>query len=423
MEIVHERCAAIDISKADAKVCIRVPGQGRRRRKETRTFTTMTRDLLAMRDWLLSEGITVVGMEATGDYWKPIFYVLEHDVECWLLNARHIKAVPGRKTDVKDAEWLCELVEHGLVRPSFVPPEPIRQLRDLTRYRTDVVQERTREAQRLEKFLEDAGIKLSVVVSDMLGKSARAMLEALIAGERDPRALSALALGPMRGKIPVLTEALTGRFTDHHAFVVRTMLDRIDAANATEERISTEIAQRLEQHGAPDGRSFRQLIDLLVTVPGVGTRAAEVILAEIGADMSRFPSAGHLASWAGVCPGNNESGGRRMPGRTRHGDRYLKAVLGQAASSAGRSKGTYLSSRFKRIAARRGKKRALVAVGHSILVSAWHMLTHDVVYHDLGPDYFLERLGSDGRARKTRRLVGQLNELGYQVVLQPADTA
>jgi transposase len=362
-------------------------------------------------------------MEATGDYWKPVFYLLEHDIECWLLNARHIKAVPGRKTDVKDAEWLCQLVEHGLVRPSFVPPEPIRQLRDLTRYRTDVVQERTREAQRLEKFLEDAGIKLSVVVSDILGKSARAMLEALIAGERDAHVLSELALGSMRGKRPVLTQALTGHFTTHHAFVVRTMLDRIDAARASEDRIGQEITRRLAEQVTADGRPFQRLIELLVTIPGVSTRAAEVVLAEIGTDMARFPTAGHLASWAGMCPGNNESGGKRMSGRTRHGDRYLKAVLGQAASSAGRSKATYLGSRFKRIAARRGKKRALVAVGHSILVSTWHMISNDVEYQDLGPDYFLERLGTDGKARKTRRLVGQLNQLGYQVALQSVDAA
>ncbi|MFE9429351.1 IS110 family transposase, partial [Kitasatospora sp. NPDC006697] len=332
-------------------------------------------------------------------------------------------AVPGRKTDVKDAEWLCELVQHGLVRPSFVPPQPVRELRDLTRYRSDVVHERTREAQRLEKFLEDAGIKLSLVVADILGKSARAMLEALIAGERDPRVLSQLALGKMRGKIPILSEALTGRFTAHHAFVVRAMLDRIDAATVTDERLTAEIGRRLEEHTTPDGRPFRRLIDLLVTVPGVSSRAAEVILAEIGTDMSRFPTAGHLASWAGICPGNNESGGKRMYGKTRHGDRYLKAVLGQCGSSAGRTKNTYLAAKYKRIAARRGPKRAMVAIGHSILVSAWHMITHDIPYADLGSDHFLDRLGTEGRARKTRRLVGQLNQLGYQVSLQSVEVA
>jgi transposase len=415
MDVVYERCAGIDISKADVKVCIRVPGSGRRRRKEVRTFSTMTNDLLAMRDWLLSERVSVVGMEATGAYWKPVFYLLEHDVECWLLNARHMKAVPGRKTDVKDAEWIAELVEHGLVRPSFVPPEPIRQLRDLTRYRTEIVRERTREVQRLEKFLEDAGIKLSVVVSDLTGKSARAMLEALIAGERDVHVLSALALGSMRGKRPVLAEALTGRFSAHHAFLVRAMLDRIDAATAMEQRLSAQIDQAM--------RPFRHQLDLITTIPGVSARAAEVILAEIGADPARFPTAGDLASWAGMCPGNNQSGAATKPSPTRHGDPWLKAALGQVAVAASRTKGTYLAARYRRVAARRGKKRALVAVGHSVLIAVWTMLTRDLTYHDLGPDHFVDRLGARGKTRQARRLIDQLTQLGYQVILQPGQAA
>jgi transposase len=415
MDVVHERCAGIDISKADVKVCIRVPGAGRRRHREVRTFTTMTTSLLAMRDWLLAEQVTVVGMEATGAYWKPVFYLLEHDIECWLLNARHMKAVPGRKTDVKDAEWIAELVEHGLVRPSFVPPEPIRHLRDLTRYRTEIVRERTREVQRLEKFLEDTGIKLSVVVSDLTGKSARAMLEALVAGQRDPQVLAELALGSMRGKRPLLGEALTGRFTAHHAFLVRAMLDRIDAATAMEDRLSRQIDQAV----AP----FRHQLDLIVTIPGVSVRAAEVILAEIGADPARFPTAGDLASWAGMCPGNNQSGATNKPGHTRHGDPWLKAALGQVAIAASRTKGTYLAARYRRVATRRGKKRALVAVGHSVLISVWIMLTRDIAYHDLGADHFIERLGPHGKARQTRRLVDQLSQLGYQVTLQPAQAA
>src|SRR5579884_2301271 len=287
MDVVYERCAGIDISKADVKVCIRVPGTGRRRRREVRTFSTMTEDLLAMRDWLLDHHVQVVGMEATGAYWKPVFYLLEHDMECWLLNARHMKAVPGRKTDVKDAEWICQLVEHGLVSPSFVPPEPIRQLRDLTRYRTEIVRERTREAQRLEKLLEDAGIKLSVVVSDLLGKSARAMLEALIAGERDPTVLSELALGSMRGKRPVLAQALTGRFGSHHAFLARVMLDRIDACQAMDERLSEQIDTAM--------RPFRRQLDLIATIPGASRRAAEIILAEVGVDPGRFSTPRRLA--------------------------------------------------------------------------------------------------------------------------------
>ncbi|WP_282699758.1 IS110 family transposase [Streptomyces sp. CC219B] len=412
MEVLHERCAGIDISKADVKVTIRVPGTGKRRRSETRTFTTMTRDLLAMRDWLLSEGITLVGMEATGIYWKPVFYLLEHDLECWLLNARHMKGVPGRKSDVKDAQWIAQLVEHGLVRPSFVPPEPIRQLRDLTRYRTEVIRERTRETQRLEKLLEDAGIKLSTVVSNILGVSGRAMLEALIAGQRDPQVLAEMAKGSMRRKADALIEALTGDFGGHHAFMARTMLDRIDACTATETRLSEHIGQRI----AP----FRRRIELLLTIPGISTRAAEVILAEIGADIARFPSAGELASWAGVCPGNHESAGKQPTGRTRHGDPWLKAALGQAAVSAARTKETCLAARYRRLAARRGKKRALVALEHSILIAVWHMFTDDVEYADLGGDHFLHRVG---RARQTRRLVSQLNQLGYQVVLQPVEAA
>jgi transposase len=415
MDTVHERCAGIDISKTDVKVCIRVPGVGARRRREVRTFSTMTRDLLAMRDWLLAERITVAGMEATGAYWKPVFYLLEHDLECWLLNARHMKAVPGRKTDVKDAEWIAELVEHGLVRPSFVPPEPIRQLRDLTRYRTEIVRDRTREVQRLEKLLEDAGIKLSVVVSDLLGKSARAMLEALIGGERDPAVLSELAMGSMRGKRPVLTEALTGRFTAHHAFLTRAMLDRIDAATAMEDRLTAQI----ETAVAP----FRRQLELIQTIPGASRRAAQVILAEIGADPARFPTAADLASWAGMCPGNNQSGARTRPAPARHGDPWLKAVLGQVAVSAARTKDTYLAARYRRVASRRGKKRALVAVGHSVLIAVWTMLTRDVEYHDLGAGHFIERLGSHGKVRQTRRLIDQLNQLGYQVTLQPHGAA
>ncbi|MFI6567244.1 IS110 family transposase [Streptomyces sp. NPDC050534] len=409
MDVVHERCAGIDIGKADVKVCVRVPGPGKRRRKEIRTFLTMTADLLAMRDWLIAEGVTVVGMEVTGSYWKPVFYLLENDTECWLLNARHMKNVPGCKTDVADSEWICKMVEHGLVRPSFVPPRPIRQLRDLTRYRTEAIRERTRQAQRLEKLLEESGIKLSAVVSDLLGKSARAMLEALIAGERNPEVLAEMARASMRAKRQILAQALTGRFTDHHAFLARTMLDRIDAASAIEARLSEEIARQL----AP----FRRQIELLTTIPGVSTRSAEMILAEIGTDMARFPSAAHLASWAGMCPGNHESAGKHTSGKSRPGDPWLKNALGLAATAAARSKNTYLASRYKRIAIRRGKKRALVALGHTILTSIWHMLINDAEYADLGADYFLQRTG---RARQTRRLVSQLNMLGYQVSLQSA---
>jgi len=411
MDVIHERCAGIDISKADVKVCIRVPAAGRRRRTEIRTFTTMTPDLLAMRDWLLAEHITVVGMEATGSYWKATFYLLEQVMECWLLNARHMKAVPGRKTDVKDAQWIAELVEHGLVRPSFVPPQPIRQLRDLTRYRTEVIRERAREVQRLEKLLEDAGIKLSLVVSDLQGRSARAMLAALIAGERDPMVLAELALASMRRKRPVLVEALTGNFGDHHAFLAQAMLDRIDACTAMEERLNGQIDTQITP--------YTRQVALIETIPAVGRRAAEIILAEIGADPSRFPTAGDLASWAGMCPGNNQSGPRTKPTPTRHGDPWLKGILGQVATVAARGKGTYLAARYRRVATRRGAKRAMVAVGHTILISVWHMLTHDTAYHDLGGSYFTDRLNPTGKARQARRLVDQLAQLGYLTTLEP----
>jgi len=413
MDVVHRRCAGIDISKTDVKVCVRTPGPGQRRRREVRTFTTMTVDLLAMRDWLLAEQVTVVGMEATGAYWKPVFYLLEHDMDCWLLNARHMKAVPGRKTDVKDCEWIAQLVEHGLVRASFVPPEPIRQLRDLTRYRTEIIRERTREVQRLEKLLEDAGVKLSAVVSDLTGKSARAMLEALIAGERDPAVLAEMAMASMRRKRPLLTQALTGRFGAHHAFLARAMLDRIDACTAMEHRLSAQIDQQVQP--------FRRQLELIETIPAVGRRAAEVILAEIGADPTRFPTAADLASWAGMCPGNNQSGTRSTPTPTRHGDPWLKATLGQVAVNAARTKGTYLAARYRRIASRRGKKRALVAVGHSILIATWTMLTRDLPYQDLGGDYFTERLDPHRKARHARRLLDQLHQLGYQTTLHPIE--
>lgn len=405
MDVIHERCAGIDISKTDVKVCVRTPGPGRRRQRQVRTFTTMTGDLLAMRDWLLAERVTVVGMEATGAYWKPVYYMLEHDLDCWLLNARHMKGVPGRKTDVKDCEWIAQLVEHGLVRAGFVPPEPIRQLRDLTRYRTEIIRERTREIQRLEKLLEDAGVKLSAVVSDLTGKSARAMLEALIGGERDPQVLAELALAGMRRKRGLLAQALTGRFAEHHAFLARAMLDRVDACTAMEQRVSDQIDRQVQP--------FRRQLDLIQTVPAVGRRAAEVILAEIGADPARFRTAADLASWAGMCPGNHQSGTRSVPAPTRHGDPWLKAVLGQVAVNAARSKGTYLSARYRRIVARRGKKRALVAVGHSVLIAIWTMLTRDQPYQDLGADYFTRRLDPAHKAHQARRLLDQLHHLGY----------
>ncbi|MDV3133405.1 IS110 family transposase [Mycobacterium sp. 29Ha] len=412
MDVLHERCAGIDISKADVKVCVRTPSRNKQRHSAVRTFSAMTGDLLAMRDWLIAEQVTVVGMEATGPYWKPVFYLLEDQMRCWLLNAQHMKAVPGRKTDVMDAEWIAKLIEHGLVRPSFVPPPPIRRLQDLTRYRTAIVRDRGREAQRLHNMLEDAGIKLTSVVSDVLGKSGRAMIEALIAGERDPHALAELALGRLRAKSATLIEALTGRFEEHHAFLARTMLDRIDTATAMVVRLDERIAALIEPYGRE--------IELLATIPGISATTAQAILAEIGADITQFPSAGHLASWAGICPGNHESAGKHTAGTTRPGDPWLKGVLGQAAISAARGKDTYLGARYRRLVIRRGRARALVALQHSMLIAIWHMFTTDTPYHDLGANYFLDRAA---KTTATRRLIGQLNHLGYQVTLNPLGAA
>ncbi|WP_406046273.1 IS110 family transposase [Micromonospora sp. NBC_00898] len=408
MDVVHERVAGIDISKADVKVCVRVG----RARRVVRTFSTMTKDLLQMRDWLRELGISVVGMEATGAYWKPVYYLLEDEFDVQLLNARHVHNVPGRKTDVIDSDWICQMVRHGLIRASFVPPEPVRQLRDVARYRAVIVRERAAEEQRLEKLLEDAGIKLSVVVSDLLGKSSRSMLEAMIAGERDPEVLAGMALRRMKSKRPQLVEALTGRFAEHHAFLARAMLDRIDACTVIVDRLSEQIDAMMTP--------WRNQAELLTTIPGVGTRVAEVILSEISTNMSWFPTARHLASWAGVCPGNNESGGRQRSGRARPGNAWLQAALGDAALNIARNRTSYLSALYRRIASRRGKRRAIVAVQHSILVSVWHMLRADTPYQELGPDYFTTRHGAE---RKTRKLIGQLNDLGFTVTLNPLEAA
>lgn len=415
MDVLEERCAGADLSKADVKVCIRVPGTGKRaRRYEVRTFSTMSDGLLELRDWLVENQVTRIGMEATASYWKPLFYLLEatEGIEPWLLNAQHIKTVPGRKTDVKDCQWICQLVEHGLVRPSFVPPRDIRQLRDLTRYRTETVRDRARDVTRLAMFLEDTGIKLSVVVSDITGRSARAMLDALVAGERDPQVLAGLALGKLRGKVSLLTRALTGSFSEHHAFMVTSMLRAIDEADDRIARLSEEINRQLQP--------LRQQVDLLITIPGISLTLAQVLIAEVGVDMGRFATAGHLASWAGMCPGSKESAGKRLSGRTRHGDTWLKTALFMAGASAARSKNTYLGAQFRRLVPHRGAKRATLAVGHSILVATWHIL-HDLVpYRDLGPDHFTNRLGKE---RQTRRLLAQLAALGVDVSVTPQEKA
>lgn len=418
MDVFVERCAGIDIGKHEVVACVRTPApSGRGRRKETRTFTSFTGALEEMADWFTEQGVTEIAMEATGSYWKPVWYVLEERAfELKLVNAQRVKILPGRKSDVLDAEWLAELLEHGLLRGSFVPPPAIRQLRDLTRYRKRLIQAHTAEGQRIAKTLEDAGIKLDSVASELLGVSGRAMLTALVAGERDPDVLAQLAKGTLRKKIPQLRQALRGKFSEHHAMLIGLALNHIahleGAIAALDERIDAVFATAVSEAGAP----FTRARDRLDTITGVGKRAAECIIAEIGVDMSRFPTAAHLASWAGVCPGNNITGGKRGSGKTTHGDVWLIDILTQCAWAAAHTRDTYLSAQFWRLARRIGKKKAAIAVAHSILVICWHLLTDDCDYDDLGGDYFTRR----NTDRQRDRLIAQLHGMGYRVTLDKA---
>ncbi len=409
--MIFERCAALDVHKRSVTVCLRRPGRKGGRTKEVRSFRTFLDDLEALRDWLKAERVTAVAMEATGSYWKPVWYVLEDldDVALTLVNARHVKQVPGRKTDVKDAVWLAELLECGLLAGSFVPPPVIRQLRDLTRYRKRLIQDRTREAQRIDKVLEDAAIKLGSVASQTLSASGRAMLEAMLAGERDPAVLADLAKGRMRDKIPDLVRALHGRFGEHHAVLLRVLLDHVDHLDAAVARLDDQVEAVI----AP----FADHVRRLTTIPGVARRTAEVIVAEIGVDMTVFPTADHLASWAGLCPGHHESAGKRTSGRTRKGDAWLRDVLVQAAWAAARSKDTFLAAKFWRLTPRLGRKKATVAIAHSILVIAYHVIAREQDYQDLGGDYFTRRVDAQ---RRTRQLVASLEALGHTVTLNPA---
>jgi transposase len=412
MEVIHERCAGIDISKRDAKACLRLPGKrvGTYTRKVT-TWGATTRQILALRDMLVEARVTLVVMEATGDYWKPFYYLFEDALNVILVNPRHVKNVPGRKTDVSDCQWLADLGAHGLIRACLVPPEPIRRLRDLTRARTAITRDRARVVQRLEKLLEDAGIKLSSVATDLTGVSARNMLQALIDGQASPQQMADLARTSMRGKIPELVEALEGRFADHHAFLTRMYLEQIDQLTP----MIDELTERIETLIEP----FRPARDLLATIPGVNTLVADVIIAETGADMGRFPTSGHLASWAGVTPGHHQSARVVKSAKTRPGDRYLKAALGTAALAITRTRGNYLSAQYKRLAPRRGPSKAIVAVEHSILTSVWHMLTRGEPYHDLGADHFTTL----NPERIARRAVHQLEQLGFTVTITPAQNA
>ncbi len=423
MEVIHPRCAGIDVSKKDAKVGVRVQGRGRRGTSTTvRTWGATTGEILRLREHLLAEQVSCVVLESTSDYWKPFYYLLEDQLNVMLVNAKAARNVPGRKTDVSDAAWLADLGAHGLLHASFVPPEPIRVLRDLTRARTIITRARTKEIQRLEKLLEDTGIKLSAVASNIVGVSGRAMLEALIAGERDPAVMADLAKRRLRYKIPELTEALRGRFNDHHAFMVRLYLDRIDAHAADIARLDG----RIEEAIAP----FRDVRELLMSIPGWSQIVADVFIAETGADMSVFPTAQQLASWAGVVPGCNESAGRVKSGATRPGNRHLKAALGVAALSAARSKDTYYSVRYRRIAGRRRAVQsrrnnnrgtsitgqiALVALEHKMLTDAWNMLVNGAFYRDPGPDYYTRH----HPAKTKTKAIKQLEGLGYNVILEP----
>jgi transposase len=413
-EQIIERVAALDIGKTEVLCCVRVPAraQGKKRLQEVSTHSTMTRALTELANHLVERGVQRVVMEATSDYWRPVFYLLEaHGLQPWLVNARDVKHLPGRpKTDVLDAVWLCKVAERQMLRPSFVPPKPIRQLRDLTRYRIDQVGARTAEKNRVEKLLEDACIKLSVVAADIFGVSGRAMMAALIAGERDPKVLAQLARARMRTKIGLLEEAFNGHFDEHHAFLLTRMLGRVDAINADIAALDAQIEAQL----APFASAAARLDD----IPGVGPVAAAIILAEIGLDMSRFPTAGHLCSWAKFSPGMNSSAGKsKGNGSSGHGNRYLARALGEAAVVAARTD-SFLGERYRRIARRRGKKRAIVAVGRSILVIIWHLLSDEqAMFTDLGADHFTRHVNSE---TKKRNHIRQLEALGYNVTLNPA---
>jgi transposase len=406
MEVVHESCCGLDVHKKTVVACLITPGAGGRPTRQVRTFSTMTRELLGLSDWLREAGCTHAAMESTGSYWKPVYNILEADFVLIVVNAQHIKAVPGRKTDVKDAEWIADLLRHGLLSPSFIPSRAERDLRELTRYRTSLQQERAAEVNRLQKVLEGANIKLSSVASDVMGLSGRLMLAAMIAGEYEADVVSELARGKLRSKRSMLKEALTGGLQPHQRFMLTTQLAHIDSLGALIEEVSGEIEKRLGKQ--------RTELARLTTIPGVSQRVSQVMLSEIGSDMGRFASAGHLASWVALCPGHDESAGKSRSGRTRRGSPWLRSALVQAAKAAGKTR-TYLGAQYRRIAARRGANRAAVAVAHSIIVIAYHMLTRGEDYHDLGGNYFDDRQRDHVRTRLTHRL----EALGYSVHLTP----
>lgn len=411
MNVVYERCCGLDVHKKMLVACLSVLGADGQRQKQVRSYSTMLADLLALRDWLTAAGCTHVAMESTGVYWKPIYNVLDGSVEVLVVNAQHLKAVPGRKTDVHDAEWLADLLQHGLLRASYIPARAQRELRELTRTRTRLIQQRSQTINRLQKVLEDSNIKLGSVVSNIMGMSAQAMLKALLEGQTDPHLLAELARGRLRAKREQLEQALVGSFQPHHRFLIQEHLTHIDYLDEAIARLSQEIAEQL--------RPFESLLGLLDTIVGINRRLAEVLLAEIGTDVKRFPTAKHLASWAGMCPGNDQSAGKRLSGRTRKGNRWLRTALMEAAHAAAHTKNTYLSAQYHRLASRRGKQKAVVALAHSILVIVYMVMSRQEAFKELGGNYFDER----DRQAVEQRLVRRLEQLGYQVSLHPNDPA
>jgi transposase len=406
MEVVHGCCCGLDVHKGSVTACVVWAEVKGKKRREERSYGTFTHDLLQLADWLRACGVTHVAMESTGVYWKPVWHVLEGQLELLLVNAQHVKAIPGRKTDRGDAAWLAELLQHGLVKSSFVPPAPIRELRDLTRYRVTLAQECNRIANRIQKVLEDANIKLASVATDALGASGRAMLKAIIAGEQDSARLAEMSRGLLRRRIPELQRALEGRVSDHHRFLLRELMEHLEFIESKMSRLEQEIEERL--------RPFEETVERLRTVPGIDRLSAWGIISEIGLDMAQFPDAAHLASWAGLCPGNWESAGKRKSGRTRKGNAWLRRHLCQSAWGVSTKQNNYVSALFRRLAARRGVKRATIAVAHALLGIVYHILKRPVVYHELGPDYF-DRLNPD---RSRRKLVKRLEALGFRVTLE-----
>lgn len=413
MQVVYERCAGLDVHKKTVVACRIIPQPQGGWQKEIRTFGTLTDELLTLADWLRAGGVSHIAMESTGVYWKPIYNLLEAEFGVVLVNAQHIKFVPGRKTDVNDAQWIAELLQHGLLKASYIPPVEQRDLRDLIRYRTSLIQERTREVNRVQKVLEDANLKLGSVASNVLGVSGREMLEQIIAGQDDPTRLAQLARGVLRKKIAELERALTGRIRDSHRLLLKLHLEHIDDLNNKISQLSGEIDCLLLPFDPT------KAIERLDGIPGVNQTTAQVIVAELGVDMSRFPTAAHAASWAGLAPGRHESAGRNRSSRIREGNKHLKAALVQAAHAAGKRKDHYLGAQYRRLAARRGKQRAAIAVAHSILVIAYHMLLRGTEYVELGGDYFDKRT----QQQTQQRLVKRLEQLGYKVTLEPTVAA